>query len=173
MAREFTPCSAGARRTGRQRSVALAAGDYSADQPYFLSRALFLPASVHALLPSFPFQNGNFGAASSLRAVAEAIRYLDPLNQVSVLEGSTYMANTLLRDTDCMSMAHALEVRTPLLHHPLWEYVLPLAGQAEARPAPSQASSFARRRPALARGNLPAAPRWASLFPLSVGCETG
>jgi len=27
-----------------------------------------------------------------------------------------------------MSMAHALEVRTPLLHHPLWEYVLPLAG---------------------------------------------
>jgi asparagine synthase (glutamine-hydrolysing) len=39
------------------------------------------------------------------------------------------MSNMLLRDTDCMSMAHALEVRTPLLHHPLWEYVLPLAGR--------------------------------------------
>ena len=44
------------------------------------------------------------------------------------------MANTLLRDTDCMSMAHALEVRTPLLHHPLWEYVLPLAGKLKLDP---------------------------------------
>jgi len=113
---------------------ALAAGDYYAGQPYFLSRALFLPAGVHALLPTFPVQNGNFGAPSSLREVAKAIHYLDPLNQVSVLEGSTYMANTLLRDTDCMSMAHALEVRTPLLHHPLWEYVLPLAGKLKLDP---------------------------------------
>lgn len=113
---------------------ALAAGDYCAGQPYFLSRALFLPAGVHALLASYPFQNGNFGAPSSLSEVAEAIRWLDPVNQVSVLEGSTYMANTLLRDTDCMSMAHALEVRTPLLHHPLWEYVLPLAGKLKLSP---------------------------------------
>jgi asparagine synthase (glutamine-hydrolysing) len=60
--------------------------------------------------------------------MAETTRGLDPVNQVAVLEGSTYMANMLLRDTDCMSMAHALEVRPPLLHHPLWEYVLPLAG---------------------------------------------
>jgi len=33
-----------------------------------------------------------------------------------------------------MSMAHALEVRTPLLHHPLWEYVLPLAGKLKLDP---------------------------------------
>ena len=108
--------------------LALAAGDYYADQPYFLSRAVFLPASVRALLPSLTLQDGNLAAAWNLRAVAETIRDLDPVNQVAVLEGSTYMANTLLRDTDCMSMAHALEVRTPLLHHSLWEYVLPLAG---------------------------------------------
>jgi asparagine synthase (glutamine-hydrolysing) len=108
---------------------ALAAGDYYAGQPYFLSRALFLPASVRALLPSLTFQDGNLAAAWNLQGVAEAIRGLDPVNQVAVLESSTYMANMLLRDTDCMSMAHALEVRTPLLHHPLWEYVLPLASR--------------------------------------------
>jgi asparagine synthase (glutamine-hydrolysing) len=113
---------------------ALAAGDYYAGQPYFLSRALFLRAGVHALLPSFPDQNGNLGAPSSLREMAEAPRSLDPLTQVSVLEGSAYMANTLLRDTDCMSMAHSLEVRTPLLHHPLWEYVLPLAAKLKLDP---------------------------------------
>jgi len=53
---------------------------------------------------------------------------LDTVNQVSVFEAASYMANTLLRDTDCMSMAVSLEVRCPLLDHRLWEYVLPLAG---------------------------------------------
>jgi asparagine synthase (glutamine-hydrolysing) len=113
---------------------ALAAGGYYADQPYFLSRALFLPASVRALLPSLAPQDGNLAADWNLRSVGETIRGLDPINQVAVLESSTYMANTLLRDTDCMSMAHALEVRTPLLHHPLWEYALPLAGKLKLDP---------------------------------------
>ncbi len=123
------------RQTNRPAKIrALAAGDYYADQPYFLSRALFLPESVRALLPSLTLQNGNLAAAWNLHDVAESVRGLDPINQVAVLESATYMANTLLRDTDCMSMAHALEVRTPLLHHPLWEYVLPLAGRLKLDP---------------------------------------
>jgi asparagine synthase (glutamine-hydrolysing) len=123
------------RQTNRLVKIgALAAGDYYGGQPYFLSRALFLPAGVRRLLPSLGFQNGDLAAAWNLRPVAESVRELDPINQVAVLEGSTYMANMLLRDTDCMSMAHALEVRTPLLHHPLWEYVLPLAGRLKLDP---------------------------------------
>ncbi len=114
--------------------VALASGDYYGDQPYFLSRALFLPATVRALLPSSSFEDGYPAGAWNLRALEESVRNLDAVNQVSVLEGSTYMANMLLRDTDCMSMAHALEVRNPLLHHPLWEYVLPLAGRLKVDP---------------------------------------
>src|SRR5438105_4610063 len=35
----------------------------------------------------------------------------DPINQASALELGGYMSNTLLRDTDAMSMAHSLEVR--------------------------------------------------------------
>ena len=46
------------------------------------------------------------------------------LSQVSVLEMSTYMQNVLLRDTDQMSMAHALEVRVPFLDHELVSFVL-------------------------------------------------
>jgi len=34
---------------------------------------------------------------------------------VSLLESSIYMHNQLLRDTDCMAMAHSLEVRVPYL----------------------------------------------------------
>ena len=39
-----------------------------------------------------------------------------------------YLAHTLLRDTDAMSMAHSLEVRVPFLDHRLVEFVynLPL-----------------------------------------------
>ena len=111
------------------KMVALAGHDYYGDQPYFLSRALFLPRAVRALMPSHSLQNGNLAGAWNLGELDGSLRNLDAVNQVSVLEGSTYMANTLLRDTDCMSMAHALEVRTPLLHNPLWEYVLPLAGR--------------------------------------------
>jgi asparagine synthase (glutamine-hydrolysing) len=123
------------KQTNRPAKIrALAAGDYYTDHPYFLSRALFLPRSVRALFPSLALQNGNLAAAWNLRGVADSVRDFDPVNQVAVLESSTYMANTLLRDTDCMSMAHALEVRTPLLHHPLWEFVLPLAGRLKLAP---------------------------------------
>jgi asparagine synthase (glutamine-hydrolysing) len=48
------------------------------------------------------------------------------LSRVSVAEMTTYMQNVLLRDSDQMSMAHALEVRVPFLDHELVEYVLSL-----------------------------------------------
>ncbi len=45
------------------------------------------------------------------------------LSRVSFAEINTYMQNVLLRDTDQMSMAHALEVRVPFLDHELVEYI--------------------------------------------------
>jgi len=50
-------------------------------------------------------------------------------SQISWCEMNTYMRDTLLRDTDQMSMAHALEVRVPFLDHELVEYVLGLPDQ--------------------------------------------
>lgn len=46
------------------------------------------------------------------------------LSKVSAAEISTYMQNVLLRDTDQMSMTHALEVRVPFLDYQLVEYVM-------------------------------------------------
>jgi len=48
------------------------------------------------------------------------------MSRVSIAEITTYMQNVLLRDTDQMSMAHALEVRVPFLDYKLVEYVLNL-----------------------------------------------
>ncbi len=46
------------------------------------------------------------------------------LSRVSLFEIQTYMQNVLLRDTDQMSMAVALEVRVPFLDYKLVEFVL-------------------------------------------------
>ncbi len=46
--------------------------------------------------------------------------------QISFAEARTYMHDVLLRDTDQMSMAHALEVRVPLLDHELVDHVMSL-----------------------------------------------
>jgi asparagine synthase (glutamine-hydrolysing) len=52
----------------------------------------------------------------------------DAINQASLLDLSGYLSNTLLRDTDAMSMAHGLEVRVPLLDHKLVERLLAVPG---------------------------------------------
>ncbi len=51
------------------------------------------------------------------------------ISGVSQAEMTTYMQNVLLRDSDQMSMAHALEVRVPFMDHDLIEYVLSLPDQ--------------------------------------------
>lgn len=57
-----------------------------------------------------------------IKSIPELTTHL--LSTVSVAEITTYMQNVLLRDTDQMSMAHALEIREPFLDYNLVEYVL-------------------------------------------------
>ena len=53
----------------------------------------------------------------------------DTINAISRLELRGYMTNTLLRDTDVMSMAHSLEVRVPFVDTTVVDYVLSLPGE--------------------------------------------
>jgi asparagine synthase (glutamine-hydrolysing) len=53
----------------------------------------------------------------------------DVVNTISQLELNGYMTNTLLRDTDAMSMAHSLEVRVPFVDTTVVDYVLSLPGE--------------------------------------------
>ncbi len=105
------------------KALALLLEDYPGRHPYFLLRSLFLPSGVRALL--------RHGAEANALAAdfGESAPGLELVNQISLLEASTYMRSTLLRDADVMSMRHALEVRVPLVDHRLWEYVLPLQGR--------------------------------------------
>ncbi len=56
----------------------------------------------------------------------------DIVNAISRLELTGYMTNTLLRDTDAMSMAHSLEVRVPFVDTKVVDYVLSLPGEWKA-----------------------------------------
>jgi asparagine synthase (glutamine-hydrolysing) len=110
-----------------RKLVALGRGGKEIVHPYFLSRMLFTPAQQSELLP-------NIGSDAFLRAkepLTESLshaRSLDPINRVSYLEMRCYMLNTLLRDSDFMSMAHGLEVRVPLIDDQLARRILALPG---------------------------------------------
>jgi asparagine synthase (glutamine-hydrolysing) len=60
----------------------------------------------------------------SLLQRAEEIEKLPLLSQISVCEYLGYTQHTLLKDTDQMSMAVALEIREPFFDHDLIDYVL-------------------------------------------------
>src|SRR6185437_16613294 len=57
----------------------------------------------------------------------------DVVNAISRLEMRGYMTNTLLRDTDAMSMAHSLELRVPFVDARVVEFVLSLPGEWKLR----------------------------------------
>ena len=91
--------------------------------PYVISRALFPFGRLSKLL------NGSGRAAfcsswvDRLTNLATSAQQLGGFSQVSALELGTYLVNTLLRDTDGMSMAHSLEVRVPFMDRTLVEFV--------------------------------------------------
>ena len=88
---------------------------------YALRKGLFTKAVRRDLFPSRP---GWSGATER-----DICHKLDDVNAVSLLELRVYLANMLLRDTDCMSMAHGLEVRVPLLDRPLVDYMANVHGK--------------------------------------------
>ena len=57
----------------------------------------------------------------------------DIVNTISQLELNGFMTNTLLRDTDAMSMAQSLEVRVPFVDAKVVDYVLSLPGDWKLR----------------------------------------
>jgi asparagine synthase (glutamine-hydrolysing) len=109
--------------------------------PYFFARALF-PVSDLPRLTEPRFRQSTVSADGVtleptwlgwLERAADIARTLQPVGAVSWLELHSYMASTLLRDTDSVSMAQSLEVRVPLLDTPLVEFVGSLPDAARQR----------------------------------------
>ncbi len=95
------------------------------DTFYPLSRQVLLEEQVQGIL-SKPIADP--GAVETFARIAlaknDATHFL---SVVSNAEIQTYMQNVLLRDSDQMSMAHALELRVPFLDYTLVEYALQIS----------------------------------------------
>ncbi len=110
--------------------------------PYFFTRLLFPPSELLRLTE--PCLRSSAIAADGvtldptwmawLERASDQARELEPIAGISWLEMRTYMASTLLRDTDSVSMACSLEVRVPLLDTPLVEFMCALPDVARVRP---------------------------------------
>ena len=105
---------------------------------YFFARALF-PPEVLSRLTDPRFRPSTVGADGFtleptwlgwLQRAADEANRMESAGGVGWMEMRTYMASTLLRDTDSVSMANSLEVRVPFLDTPLVEFVYALSDAA-------------------------------------------
>ena len=97
-------------------------GQYNGAHVYYLFRSLFCEQELGSLFSDPLILKKEI--TKNLNRTQELIdshSRLSPVDLVSYLEMTHYMATTLLRDTDMMSMAHGLEIRVPLLDHKLVE----------------------------------------------------
>lgn len=110
-------------RNGRLKQLLRLPG-VSIDEVYPLFRQILSPAQIHTL-------TGLNGTGRLHTSLHDALVKLQPgmekmplLSQVSVAEYTGYTQHTLLKDTDQMGMAVALEVREPYFDQDLVEFVL-------------------------------------------------
>jgi asparagine synthase (glutamine-hydrolysing) len=121
-----------------RKAVAIWSEPNALPHAYFFTRMLFTPEQAERI-HSADLAGGPAAWHDWLaQVVAQAAQFKGD-SAVSCLELRTYMVDTLLRDTDTMSMHHSLEVRVPLLDHPLVEYVLGLPDSAKRRPGVTKA----------------------------------
>jgi asparagine synthase (glutamine-hydrolysing) len=108
--------------------AALLASDGRMASLYTPLRQVLLPSQRRALLSEQFLSQVETAADPYLVGLDDALSRpaAGLLSQISYAEARTYMHDVLLRDTDQMSMAEALEVRVPFLDHKLVEYLMGL-----------------------------------------------
>jgi asparagine synthase (glutamine-hydrolysing) len=74
----------------------------------------------------FRAELGGYGALEVFRRHAKSAQTEDPLALVQYLDLKTYLVGDINTKVDRASMAHSLEVREPLMDHPLIEWLASL-----------------------------------------------
>ncbi len=104
---------------------------------WLLRRGLFLPGELPSVM-GLELAEAGLQRLAPIRHIASQFRVQrkikSPHARVSTLESALYLRNQLLRDTDWASMAHSLEVRTPLVDAVLLKQLAPhLSGSNTSR----------------------------------------
>ncbi|HET7433926.1 MAG TPA: asparagine synthase (glutamine-hydrolyzing) [Thermoanaerobaculia bacterium] len=138
---------------------------------YLVKRGLHMPWELADIL-------GADAAEEGLRRLAPFTLFSEPLQpdpgtpfaRIATLESSLYMRNQLLRDTDWASMAHSVEVRTPLVDAMLLRQIAPLLlvhGSQTKQAFGAILPEWLRNRPK--RGFVVPLKDWANLPPDGTG----
>lgn len=99
---------------------------------WFLKRGLFLPSELPEIMGVEEAREGLRRLRLEVHVSARLpAKDADAFTKVASLEANLYMRNQLLRDTDWASMAHSLEVRTPLVDFELLRRVAALRPRIE------------------------------------------
>ncbi len=121
-----------AEKSDRNRKLSSLASDGNFTHPYFLLRALFSRSELRALYAR-DYESAESELKNLEQTSVDTCQNLDPVNRVSYLESTCYMRNTLLRDSDFMSMAHGLELRVPFLDQALVRACFRISGKEKLR----------------------------------------
>ncbi len=119
---------------------------------YLLRRALFMPYELDAVLGRDLARAGLDALGLTARLDAAAAGQASGHARVAAMESTQYLRNQLLRDTDWASMAHSLEVRTPLVDAALLHALAP---DAACRPDRVSKARLAASPPPRAAGRGP------------------
>jgi asparagine synthase (glutamine-hydrolysing) len=115
------PAGTAAGRTGLEKLAYLE--DPSSANMYLMFRGLFVPKQIQKLLGLSDAEMKRYGTAPQTVNGSGAGSLLDSF---VINEFDHYLQNQLLKDTDCMSMAHSIETRVPFLDHKLVEHAVGL-----------------------------------------------
>ncbi|MCC6509096.1 MAG: asparagine synthase (glutamine-hydrolyzing) [Pirellulaceae bacterium] len=110
-----------------QRLLSFLQSTGSAPWAHWAVRGFFLPSETRQLMR-------HFGVSDQIVPTDDISLPHDVLNQVAFLETTRYMRNQLLRDSDVMSMAVGLELRTPLVDRKLVDDVAQIPAALRLQP---------------------------------------
>jgi asparagine synthase (glutamine-hydrolysing) len=101
---------------------------------YFHSVSVMRDAMRAELFTSaFRAKLGGYGALEVFRRHARRANHDDPLALIQYLDLKTYLVGDINTKVDRASMAHSLEVREPLMDHPLVEWLATLPSSLKIR----------------------------------------
>jgi asparagine synthase (glutamine-hydrolysing) len=118
------PCKLLARSRSQNKFSGIPDFMDSLEGAYFLHRSLFLPKELPGLMGETMAREGLGRLGGALPGMPRA-NARDAVAAVGLLESTQYLRNQLLRDSDWASMAHSLELRTPLVDSVLLEALGP------------------------------------------------